>query len=58
MISSWDGGKQLTMCEVDRLVHTEGEVNLDRLEKHILLWRWIWMRTHGKKAKLSFIAPW
>jgi hypothetical protein len=29
----------LTMREVDGLVYTEEEVNLDRLEKHIFVWK-------------------
>jgi hypothetical protein len=41
------------MREVDALVYTEEEVNLDRLEKHIFVWKMDLEGTRGSKSALE-----
>jgi hypothetical protein len=36
------------MREVDGLVFTEEEVNLDRLEKHVFMWKLTWREEEGR----------
>jgi hypothetical protein len=43
------------MREVDGLVYTEEEVNLDRLEKHIFVWKMDLEGTRGSKSKLEMM---
>ncbi len=38
----------LSMREVDGLVFTEEEVNLDRLEKHVFMWKLTWREEEGR----------